>query len=65
MLALVSEATGTVITAALELQLSDGAPRGALSSAEGRRIDFKGWTELAYAIEDWRDDAAQSDREST
>jgi len=61
----VSEASETVITAALELQVGDGAPRGALSSAEGRRIRFKGWTELAFAIENWRDDAAQSDQEAT
>ena len=65
MLALVSEATGSVITATLELQVADGAPRGALSSPQGRRIGFTGWTELAYAIEDWRDDAAQTDWENT
>jgi hypothetical protein len=30
------------------------APAGALTSADGRRVPFSGWTGLAAAIEDWR-----------
>ena len=57
MLALMSEANRTVVTAALELQLEEGAPRGSLSYAEGPRIRFTGWTEFASAIENWREEA--------
>jgi hypothetical protein len=45
--------------------LEEAAPRGSLSYAEGPRIRFAGWTEFASAIENWREEAPQSDREST
>jgi hypothetical protein len=65
MLACMSESNGNVITAALELALAAGAPRGVLSCADGRRIRFTGWTELASAIENWREEASQPVREGT
>jgi hypothetical protein len=42
----------------LELELGAAAdsepPAGALVCAHGRRRAFRGWLELAAAIEDWR-----------
>jgi len=65
MIAFMYEASGTVITAALEVHLADEVPRGSLSASDGRPIRFTGWTELAAAIETWREEAEQSLREST
>lgn len=41
-------------TAALEMEPDGPSPRGALTGADGRRLRFCGWTELAAVIEDWR-----------
>ena len=38
----------------LEMDLVMQAPRGALTSADGTRLPFRGWTELASVIEKWR-----------
>jgi hypothetical protein len=65
MIAVMYEASGTVITAALELQVAEEVPRGSLIAADGRPLHFTGWTELAAAIETWREEAEQSLREST
>jgi hypothetical protein len=59
MIEAMTTANGIVITAALELHVAEGAPRGVLSSADGQRIRFTGWTELASAIENWREEASQ------
>jgi hypothetical protein len=40
--------------ARLEMAPDGDAPEGALTSADGRRMPFSGWTGLAAAIEDWR-----------
>jgi hypothetical protein len=40
--------------ATLEMELDGPAPAGALTTVDGRRLDFFGWTELAAAIETWR-----------
>ena len=63
MLACMSESNGNVITAALEVALAEGAPRGVLSCADCPHIRFTGWTELASAIENWREEASQPVRE--
>lgn len=54
-----SETTQTTQTAKaeLEMRLDHSVPQGVLSSADGRRFPFSGWTELAAAIERWRFDA--------
>jgi hypothetical protein len=41
-------------SARLEMAPDGDAPEGALTSADGRRMPFSGWTGLAAAIEDWR-----------
>jgi hypothetical protein len=41
-------------SARLEMAPDGDAPAGALTSADGRRMPFSGWTGLAAAIEDWR-----------
>jgi hypothetical protein len=38
----------------LEMDLEARAPAGALTDADGRRLEFSGWTELAAVIQDWR-----------
>jgi hypothetical protein len=43
--------------AQLEMVLDARAPEGMLSSSDGRRFPFRGWTELAAAIEEWRSSA--------
>jgi hypothetical protein len=40
--------------ATLEIDPSAPAPRGTLTPAEGRRLSFSGWSELAVAVEDFR-----------
>jgi hypothetical protein len=45
------------------MDLEGRAPRGVLTSAEGRGFRFSGWTELAAAIEEWRSDAGASRRD--
>ena len=40
--------------ATLEMDVAEHAPEGALTSADGLRLEFSGWAELASAIEDWR-----------
>jgi hypothetical protein len=49
----------------LELERGTGAdsapPAGALVCAHGRRRAFRGWLELAAAIEDWRQTYAHDD----
>jgi hypothetical protein len=40
--------------ATLEMDLQGSAPEGVLSTAEGLRLAFTGWTELASALEEWR-----------
>jgi hypothetical protein len=44
----------TLARAMLELDASATTPRGTLTSAEGRRLAFSGWSELAVAVEDLR-----------
>jgi hypothetical protein len=41
--------------ATLEIDPDARAPEGELSAADGLRIGFVGWTELASAIERWRE----------
>jgi hypothetical protein len=41
--------------ATLEIERDARAPQGELSAADGLRIGFVGWTELASAIERWRE----------
>lgn len=40
--------------ATLEMDLVGRAPEGPLTSADGLRVGFSGWAELASAIEEWR-----------
>jgi hypothetical protein len=40
--------------ATLELDTSAPAPRGTLTSTEGCRLAFSGWSEFAVAVEDLR-----------
>jgi hypothetical protein len=40
--------------ATLEMDTEGRAPEGALTSADGIRVEFSGWTEFASTIEDWR-----------
>jgi hypothetical protein len=44
--------------ASLEMELAGKAPSGTLASADGVRRQFRGWTELAAAIQEWRTLAA-------
>lgn len=46
--------------AQLEMVLEARAPEGMLSSSDGRNFPFRGWTELAAAIEEWRSSARSS-----
>jgi hypothetical protein len=39
--------------AILEISSEGKSPRGALTAADGERMRFFGWTELAALIEDW------------
>ena len=39
-------------------------PAGALIAADGRRRPFRGWIELASAIEDWRTGEATPQQET-
>jgi hypothetical protein len=41
--------------ATLEIDPDARAPEGELNAADGLRIAFAGWTELAAAIERWRE----------
>jgi hypothetical protein len=44
----------TLVRGTLEIDASAPAPRGTLTSAEGRRLEFSGWSELAVAVENFR-----------
>jgi len=48
----------TLVRATLEIDPSAPAPRGTLTSAEGWRLSFSGWSELAVAVEDFRTGSA-------
>ena len=38
----------------LEMDLEGRVPEGALTLADGLRMEFSGWAELASTIEEWR-----------
>jgi len=44
----------TLARATLEIDASASVPRGFLTTTEGRRLAFSGWSELAVAVEDFR-----------
>jgi len=48
-------------SALIELRLGDGAPDGVLTDALGCARRFRGWIELAGAIEEWRTQAGRTD----
>jgi hypothetical protein len=48
--------------AQLELRLGSRAPEGVLAAGDWLRLEFFGWTELAAAIEEWRNQARSHDR---
>jgi len=41
-------------TAAIQVSLGTDPPTGVLTDGQGRDRRFRGWIELAAAIEDWR-----------
>lgn len=41
-------------TVTLEMDLDGRVPEGALTFADGLRVEFSGWAELASTIEEWR-----------
>jgi hypothetical protein len=45
---------GPTATATIELSLGVQTPEGVLTDGQGRARRFRGWIELAAAIEDWR-----------
>jgi hypothetical protein len=63
MLPHVSEGVHRRARATLEIDPDARSPEGELNAADGLRIGFVGWTELASAIERWREHAARESDE--
>ena len=53
--------TPPTTSATIELEAGTDAPTGALTDGNGRARRFRGWIELAAAIEDWRTSTARND----
>lgn len=54
---------GWIVRASLEMDVREHVPRGVLTAANGDRKAFSGWTELASAIETWREQARETSRD--